>query len=79
MANGFGMCNQWGVNGRKISRKTWIINGEKKRFWRCLNRVEHGLKFCSKSISVEENKLHRAILNGIRQAFEYDKETSDIS
>ena len=67
-----------GECGSPYRRKTWIINGEKKRFWRCLNRVEHGLKFCSKSISVEENKLHRAILNGIRQAFEYDKETSAL-
>ncbi len=67
-----------GECGSPYRRKTWIISGEKKRFWRCLNRVEHGLKFCNQSISIEEDKLHKAILNGIRQSFECDNEASDL-
>ena len=67
-----------GECGSPYRRKTWVIKGEKKRVWRCLNRVEHGTAYCPKSVSLDEEKLHEAILRGLRNAFEYREEVSNL-
>ncbi len=43
-----------GECGSPYRRKTWVIKGEKKRVWRCLNRVEHGTQYCKGGITIEE-------------------------
>jgi hypothetical protein len=67
-----------GECGSPYRRKTWVVNGEKKRVWRCLNRVEHGTTYCSKSPSLDEEKLHEAICRGLRNAFEYREEVAEL-
>lgn len=67
-----------GECGSPYRRKTWMIKGEKKRVWRCLNRVEHGTVYCKKSVSIDEEKLHEAICRGLRNAFAYREEESDL-
>ena len=48
-------------------RCTWARGGVKKIVWRCINRLEHGTKFCKKSPSVEENQLHDAIIDAFHK------------
>ncbi len=67
-----------GECGSPYRRKTWVINGEKKRVWRCLNRVEHGTQYCKRSVSLDEEKLQEAICRGLRNAFEYHDEVSKL-
>ena len=67
-----------GECGSPYRRKTWVVKGEKKRVWRCLNRVEHGTTYCSKSPSLDEKKLHEAICRGLRNAFEYREEVVEL-
>lgn len=67
-----------GECGSPYRRKTWVIKGEKKRVWRCLNRVEHGTAYCKKSVSLDEDKLQEAICRGLRNAFEYREEVSEL-
>lgn len=67
-----------GECGSPYRRKTWMVKGEKKRVWRCLNRVEHGTAYCKKSVSIDEEKLHEAICRGLRNAFAYREEVSDL-
>ena len=67
-----------GECGSPYRRKTWVIKGEKKRVWRCLNRVEHGTQYCKLSVSIDEEKLQEAICRGLRNAFEYRDEVSEL-
>ena len=67
-----------GECGSPYRRKTWVIKGEKKRVWRCLNRVEHGTQYCKHSGSLDEEKLQEAICRGLRNAFEYQDEISEL-
>ena len=67
-----------GECGSPYRRKTWVIKGEKKRVWRCLNRVEHGTQYCKHSVSIDEEKLQEAICRGLRNAFEYRDEVSEL-
>ena len=67
-----------GECGSPYRRKTWVIKGEKKRVWRCLNRVEHGTQYCKRSVSIDEEKLQEAICRGLRNAFEYRDEVSEL-
>ena len=67
-----------GECGSPYRRKTWVIKGEKKRVWRCLNRVEHGTQYCKRSVSIDEEKLQEAICRGLRNAFEYQDEVSEL-
>ena len=53
------MCGNCGSPYRRI---TWYREGNKKVVWRCLNRVEHGTKYCKDSPSSEESLLHGAIV-----------------
>jgi len=57
-----------GECGSPYRRRTINSHGEKKIYWRCLNRIEHGSKYCSKSVGIEECVLHEAICKGISRA-----------
>lgn len=48
--------------GSKYRRTTWAKNGKKKVVWRCLSRLEHGAKYCEASPTIEEEKLHDAVV-----------------
>ena len=53
------VCGECGTHYRRV---TWTIRGEKKIVWRCINRLEHGKRYCKKSPSLEETGVHDAIL-----------------
>jgi site-specific DNA recombinase len=56
------MCGNCGSPYRRI---TWYRDGNKKVVWRCLNRIEHGTKYCKDSPSFEESLLHGAIVKAL--------------
>lgn len=56
------MCGNCGSPYRRI---TWYRDGNKKVVWRCLNRVEHGTKYCKDSPSFDESLLHGAIVKAL--------------
>ena len=54
-----------GECGSSYRRKLKYYNGNKMVYWRCINRIENGKKYCKKSFGVPEKKLHNAICRGI--------------
>lgn len=44
-------------------RASWTAYSEKRIVWRCFNRLEHGKKYCQKSPTIDEDVLHRAIMD----------------
>ena len=54
-----------GECGTPYRRRISMCRGEKKVYWRCINRIEHGTTFCKNSIGVEEEKLHNAICSAL--------------
>ncbi len=63
-----------GECGSPYRRKTWTRNGNSKRIWRCLSRVEYGTTYCKRSISLEETKLQEAIRRAINKVIENKEE-----
>ena len=59
-----------GECGSPYKRCTWARNGVKRIVWRCVSRLEFGKKYCHESPSVEEDKLHAAILTTLNLAIE---------
>ena len=57
-----------GECGTPYRRRISMCRGEKKVYWRCINRIEHGTTFCKNSIGVEEEKLHNAICSALSKA-----------
>lgn len=51
-----------GECGTPYKRCTWARNGKKRIVWRCISRLEYGRKYCHNSPTVDEDKLHNAIL-----------------
>lgn len=56
-----------GECGTPYKRCTWSRNGKKRIVWRCVSRLEFGTKYCHDSPSMDEDKLHQAILEGINE------------
>jgi hypothetical protein len=56
------VCGNCGSPYRRI---TWYRDNNKKAVWRCLNRVEHGKKYCKDSATIEESLIHQAVVNAL--------------
>ena len=57
-----------GECGTPYKRVTWTAKGGKKHIvWRCISRLEFGKKYCHNSPSVDEGKLHAAIIAAINE------------
>ena len=54
-----------GECGTPYKRCTWARNGKKRIVWRCISRLEFGTKYCHCSPTVDEGKLHRAIVEAL--------------
>ena len=54
-----------GECGSKYRRTTWARKGVKKVVWRCISRLDHGTKYCKDSPTIDEDKLHDAIMSAI--------------
>ncbi len=66
-----------GECGTPYRRCTWDVHGKRKVVWRCLNRLEHGTRYCKHSPSIEEERLHEAILGAIR-SFQEDGRAREL-
>ncbi len=61
--------------GYVYHRVIWSKGGKKKVVWRCVNRLKHGTNNCRRSPSLDENKLHSAIIECIKNIIEIPKST----
>ncbi|MEG2356895.1 MAG: recombinase family protein [Clostridia bacterium] len=65
-------CGDCGTQYRRV---TWARGGKKKVVWRCINRLEYGTKYCKESPTIEESRLHTAIVTALNQL---DKDKEDV-
>lgn len=56
-----------GECGTPYKRCTWARNGKKRIVWRCVSRLEFGKKYCHNSPTVDEDKLHNAVLAALNK------------
>ena len=66
-------CGDCDANYRRV---TWSKNGKKRIVWRCIERLENGMRTCKNSPSIYEDKLKDAILSGLLQV---SPNVSDVS
>ena len=58
------ICGECGSHYRRV---TWTAKGFKEIKWRCINRIQYGKKNCHNSPTVDEQTLHKAIVNAINE------------
>lgn len=61
------ICGECGTAYRRV---VWHQTATPKPVWRCINRLNHGSKFCHDSPSLHEAPLHRAIVNAINAYYD---------
>ena len=61
---GIVFCGECGSNYRRV---TWSKRGKKTIVWRCIERLENGIRNCKNSPSILENELKQAILACLSQ------------
>ena len=61
--------------GSRYRRVTWTAHGRKKIVWRCISRLDYGMKYCKDSITVEEEALHGAIVRALNRFHAEDEST----
>ena len=55
-------------------RVTWARNGTKRVVWRCINRLENGKRYCESSPTLDEPRLHAAILHAMNNVLDVREE-----
>ena len=63
--------------GTPYRRCTWSKNGKKKIVWRCISRLDYGIKYCKESPTIEESMLHNAVSEAITKKAQM--ENADIN
>ena len=58
------ICGECGANYRRV---TWTAKGFKEIKWRCINRIQYGKRKCHCSPTIDEELLHRAIVDAINE------------
>ncbi len=56
-------------------RVVWTGGGNRRVVWRCIERLNYGIKKCRYSPTIYEDTLHNAILNNIKSIL---KNTNDV-
>lgn len=56
-----------GECGTPYKRCTWARNGKKRIVWRCVSRLEFGTKYCHTSPTLDEDRLHSAIVAALNE------------
>lgn len=56
-----------GECGSPYKRVTWARNGKKRIVWCCVSRLEFGTQYCHNSPTLDESKLHSAILASMNE------------
>lgn len=57
-----------GECGTACRRCRWTSHNRNRTVWRCINRLEHGPKYC-KSPTIDEEPLHNAIVRAINEFY----------
>lgn len=68
------VCGECGTNYRRC---TWTQNGQKRVVWRCISRLEYGKKYCHHSPTMDEYKIHDAIVQAINTITENKDEITE--
>jgi site-specific DNA recombinase len=55
--------------GSPYRRVTWTRPEGKKIVWRCINRLENGRKFCKDAPTLEESRIHTAVVCAMNEMF----------
>lgn len=56
-----------GECGTPYKRCTWARNGKKRIVWRCVSRLEFGTQYCHNSPTLDEGRLHGAIVAALNK------------
>lgn len=59
-------CGNCGTFYRRV---TWTQKGVKRIVWRCINRLEHGKKYCKQSPTLDESAIHAAVVAAMNEMF----------
>ena len=63
------ICGNCGTSYRRV---VWSKKNKKKVVWRCISRLDYGLKYCPNSATVEEYLIHDAIVKAITELVNED-------
>ena len=63
-----------GECGTAYRRCTWTRKDEKRIVWRCISRLEYGKQYCHHSPTIDEYKIHEAIVEAINTILENKEE-----
>ena len=66
-----------GECGTPCRRCRWTSHNRNRTVWRCLNRLEHGPKYC-KSPTIDEQPLHNAIVRAINEFYQCSDDVANI-
>ena len=67
-----------GSCGSAYRRNSKVAKGKTTYYWRCVNRVEHGTKYCKDSAGVEEKMLHESICRCLSKMLEDSQEVYSL-
>ena len=60
------ICGECSTPYRRV---VWNSHGKKLPVWRCINRLDHGSRYCKHSPSLNEEYLHRAIVEAMNSVY----------
>ena len=63
------ICGECGTPYRRV---VWNSHGKKLPVWRCINRLDHGNRYCKHSPSLNEEHLQQAIIDAINTAYTHN-------
>ena len=69
------ICGECGEHYRRV---TWTAKGFKEIKWRCISRIQYGKKKCHNSPTIDEQALHKAIVNAINEFCEVKDDVSKV-
>ena len=67
-----------GSCGSAYRRNSKVAKGKTTYYWRCVNRVEHGMKYCKDSAGVEEKMLQESICRCLSKMLEDSQEVYSL-
>ena len=67
-----------GECGSPYRRKSWVRNGVNRKVWICVNRLDNGTEFCKHSVTLDEDKLQKAICRALKTAIQDRKDVMDL-
>lgn len=61
-----------GKCGSSYRRSIWTKKNKKKYVWRCISRMDYGLKYCPDAPTIEEYLIHDAVVKAITEVVNED-------